>query len=238
MNTMKVDIWSDIMCPFCYIGKRKFEQALEQFPHKDKIEVSWHSFQLNPDLESQPDKDVYDYVAALKGQTREWSVGVHQQLVDSARAVGLDYHFEKAKIVNSFDAHRLIQLAKTKGLGDAAEERLFKAYFTEGANVADKEVLIGLGKEIGLPEAETTEALHSDAFTTQVGEDINRAQALGIRGVPFFVLNNRYGVSGAQESALFLQSLEKAYTEWQQDQSAALVDIADGATCTPGGDCN
>lgn len=238
MNTMKVAIWSDIMCPFCYIGKRKFEQALEQFPHKDKIEVSWHSFQLNPDLESQPDKDVYDYVAALKGQTREWSIGVHQQLVDSARAVGLDYHFEKAKIVNSFDAHRLIQLAKTKGLGDAAEERLFKAYFTEGANVADKTVLTGLGVEIGLAEAEVTAALNSHAFTAEVAEDIDKAQALGIRGVPFFVLNNRYGVSGAQESSLFLQSLEKAYAEWAQDQPAALVDIADGATCTPGGDCN
>jgi predicted DsbA family dithiol-disulfide isomerase len=235
---MKVAIWSDIMCPFCYIGKRKFEQALEQFPHKDKIEIEWHSFQLNPDLESQPDKDVYDYVAQLKGQTREWSIGVHEQLVATASAVGLDYHFEKAKIVNSFEAHRLIQLAQTQGLGDAAEERLFKAYFTEGVNVADKAALIQLGTEIGLAAAEIKNVLDGDAFADKVAEDGYKAQALGIRGVPFFVMNNKYGVSGAQESKLFLQSLEKAYADWEQDQPTALQEVTEGDTCTPGGDCN
>lgn len=235
---MKVEIWSDIMCPFCYIGKRKFEQALAQFPHKDQIEVEWHSFQLNPDLTSQPDKDAYDYVAELKGQTRDWSVKVHEQLVASAKAVGLDYHFEKAKIVNSFEAHRLIQLAKTHGLGDAIEERLFKAYFTEGANVADQDTLVALGMEIGLKEAEIRATLESNAFTDKVQEDVQRAEALGIRGVPFFVLNNRYGVSGAQESSVFFQSLEKAHREWAKDQPVPVIEVTEGPTCTPGGDCN
>lgn len=235
---MKVEIWSDIMCPFCYIGKRKFEQALAQFPHKDQIEVEWHSFQLNPGLKSQPDKDAYDYVAELKGQTRDWSVKVHEQLVASAKSVGLDYHFEKAKIVNSFEAHRLIQLAKTHGLGDAIEERLFKAYFTEGANVADHESLVTLGIEIGLKEADIRATLESNAFADKVQEDVQKASALGIRGVPFFVLNNRYGVSGAQESTVFLQSLEKAYSEWAKDQPVPVIEVTEGPACTPGGDCN
>jgi predicted DsbA family dithiol-disulfide isomerase len=129
---MKVDIWSDIMCPFCYICKRKFEGALQQFSNKEDIEVVWHSFQLDPTIEKQSDKDLYDYLAEREGQTREWAKQVNQQVTQSAKQVGLTYNLDNAVVANSFDAHRLIQLAKQKGLGDAAEERLFKAYFTEG----------------------------------------------------------------------------------------------------------
>ncbi|GAB3989509.1 hypothetical protein GCM10028807_14570 [Spirosoma daeguense] len=129
---MRVDIWSDIMCPFCYIGKRDFETALAEFPTKDSVEVIWHSFQLNPDLTYQPDKSSYDYVAELKEQTREWSIQVRKPLVQTAKQAGLNYRLDQAKITNSLDAHRLIQLAKKYNLTNELEERFLGAYFTEG----------------------------------------------------------------------------------------------------------
>ncbi len=212
---MTIDIWSDIMCPFCYIGKRKLETALQQFPHKDKINIVWHSFQLDPTIESLPGTDLYSYLAERKGQTRDWSVKVHQQLVETAKQEGLTYNFDKAVIANSFNAHRLIQLAKTKGLGDAAEERLFKAYFTEGENVSDTNTLIELGSDIGLDEAAIKHMLESEAFAQEVTDDIEKAKSYGISGVPFFVLNNKYGISGAQPAEIFLNSLQQA---WDEDE--------------------
>lgn len=128
---MKVDIWSDIMCTFCYIGKRKLEGALKNFDHADEVEIVWHSFQLDPTMTAQPGKDVYTYLAERKGQSRDWSVQMHRQVVNMAADAGLEYNFDHAVIANSLDAHRLIQLAKTHGLGDVAEERLFRAYFTK-----------------------------------------------------------------------------------------------------------
>src|SRR4051812_16466246 len=119
---MKVDIWSDIRCPFCYIGKRRFEEALDSFPHKDKIEVEWHSFELDPDMQTDTSANIYDYLAERKGQSREWAVQVHARVTQMAQEVGLDYNFDKAVTANTFNAHRLAQLAKTKQLGDAAEE--------------------------------------------------------------------------------------------------------------------
>ena len=135
-NKMKVEIWSDVICPFCYIGKRKFEAALNSFPQKDSIQVVWRSFELNPNLNYKPERDAFSYIAEIKGQTREWSVKVHDTMTKSAESVGLDYNFEKAKITNSFDAHRVIQLAKKYQMTDAVEERFFKAYFTEGELIA------------------------------------------------------------------------------------------------------
>ena len=143
---MKVEIWSDVMCPFCYIGKRKFESALNSFSQKDSIQVVWHSFQLNPNLRNEEGKDAYTYLAEIKGQTREWSVKVHNSLAQSAKT-GLDYNFEKAKIANSFDAHRVIQLAKKYNLTDEVEERFFKAYFTDGELISDHQTLIRLATE-------------------------------------------------------------------------------------------
>ncbi|MFY0255757.1 DsbA family oxidoreductase [Chitinophaga sp. 30R24] len=235
---MKVEIWSDIMCPFCYIGKRRFEAALEQFPDKGHITVEWKSFQLNPSLKSQPGKNVYDYVAELKGQSREWSVAMHEQLAGTAREVGLTYNFDKAVIANSFDAHRLIQLAKKHQLGDAAEERLFIAYFTEGKDVSNQETLLELGVELGLDRAEVSAALASGEYATAVNQDGHEAEQLGIRGVPFFVLDRKYGVSGAQPVEAFTQALSQAFAEWKQSQPAIVeLDNLSGQVCTPDGDC-
>lgn len=206
---MQVEIWSDIMCPFCYIGKRKFEAALEKFPKKNEVEIIWKSYQLDPNIKEQPGKDIYSYLAEAKGQSLEWSKKMHENVVNMAKSVGLEYNFDKAVIANSFDAHRVIQFAKKHGLGDALEERLFKAYFTEGKNFADHETLAAIGEEVGLDRKEILSLLNSNDLADNVHSDIEEGMRLGLRGVPFFVFNRKIGVSGAQESAVFLQALEE-----------------------------
>lgn len=217
---MKIDIWSDIMCPFCYIGKRKLEKALAAFPAKENVQVSWHSFQLDPHMQHQPGKSLYEYLAERKGQSLQWSVTVHGQLVETAKAEGLTYNFDKAVIANSFDAHRLIQLAKKYKLDDAAEERLFRAYFTEGANIGDHDTLARLGEEIGLSQAVVVEMLAGDEYTSEVHADIEQAERYGIRGVPFFVIDGKYGISGAQPSEVFLDGLQQAWQEYEHTISS------------------
>jgi len=234
---MKVEIWSDIMCPFCYIGKRHFEAALAQFPDKDKIDLQWKSFQLDPGITAQPGKDVYTYLAERKGMSREQSVQMHKQVVDMASNAGLNYDFDKAVIANSFDAHRFIQYAKTKGLGDAAEEHLFKAYFTEGKNVADFDVLAAIGVAIGLDKEEVLKVLNSDAFSNEVDFDISEASQIGVRGVPFFVMNRKYAVSGAQPVDAFMQTLKVSVDEWKKENPARELIVTEGASCTPDGEC-
>ncbi len=209
---IKVEIWSDVMCPFCYIGKRNFENALESFEGKENVEVEWKSFQLDPTVphDLQYDGDIYQYLAEKKGWSYEQSVQMHQHVVDMAASVGLKYDFSKAKPANSLKAHLLIQLAKSKGLGDEMEEALFKAYFTEGKDFGDVVELKTLGREIGLAEQDMEEALQSESLVNKVTSEIQEGQQLGLTGVPFFVINRKYGVSGAQPSEAFTQVLEKA----------------------------
>ncbi|MBE9667740.1 DsbA family oxidoreductase [Mucilaginibacter boryungensis] len=212
---MKVEIWSDVMCPFCYIGKRRFEEALAQFPNADKVEITWKSFQLNPDQVTDPTISIHQYLADIKGWQLDYAKQLNQQVSDMAQSVGLHYDFDRAVVANSFDAHRLVQLAKKHNLGDAAEEALFKAYFTEGKNIADNNTLIALGTSIGLDADELKQVLNTDAYADAVKHDIEEAQQLGIRGVPFFVMNDKYAVSGAQPTEVFLQTLEKAFEDVQ-----------------------
>jgi protein disulfide-isomerase len=214
-NTFKIEIWSDILCPFCYIGKRKLEKALETFEGKKFLEIDWRSYQLDPDAKSQPNTDVYDYLAKRKGQTRDWSIKMHEQVANTAKQEGLDYNFEKAIIANSYNAHRLIHLAKKYKLGDQAEETIFKAYFTEGKDIANKTTLIAIGKEIGLKEEEINEVLNSDKYGAEVRADIEEAQNIGVRGVPFFVMDRAYAVSGAQPVEVFTETLEKTFEGWK-----------------------
>ncbi|MBL7817755.1 MAG: DsbA family oxidoreductase [Saprospiraceae bacterium] len=229
---MKVEIWSDVMCPFCYIGKRKFENALAEFEHKDNVEVVWKSFQLNPYLETEPDKSINEYLAEAKGWTLQQAKEANQYVTQVARQVGLTYNMDKAVVANSFDAHRFSHLAKQHGLQDAAEERLFKAYFTEGGNTADHATLVQLGTDIGLDAAEVKAVLESDKYSDEVKHDIFEAQQVGVRGVPFFVLNNKYAVSGAQDSALFLQALRQTWAETEKT-----VIFAEGSSCDLDGNC-
>jgi len=238
---MKVEIWSDIMCPFCYIGKRHFENALKQFPDKDNIEVVWKSFQLNPAMKTEPGKNINEYLADTKGWTIDYAKQMNAHVTNMANEVGLHYDFDKAVVANSFDAHRLIQLAKYNGKGDAMEERLFKAYFTEGKNTADHAILIQLGTEIGLDPAAIKKVLESNEYADNVEQDIYEAQQIGVRGVPYFVLNDRYAVSGAQASETFLGALNKAYGEWKKERERPgikEINSNDAAICTTDEECN
>lgn len=212
MTKIKVEIWSDVMCPFCYIGKRKFEQALLEFENRNEVEIEWKSFQLNPTMKTDPKKNINQYLAEVKGWTLEQAKQMNMQVTQMAREVGLHYDFDKAVVANSFDAHRVAQLAKRRGKGDATEEALFKAYFTEGKNIADPEVLVQLGLQIGLEAEEIRTVLESDQFATEVQADMQQAQQIGVRGVPFYLMNGKFAVSGAQPAEVFLSALTKAAT--------------------------
>lgn len=234
---MKVDIWSDVVCPFCYIGKRRFEYALEKFAHKDNIEIQWHSFQLAPELQTDSSKNTYAYLAERKGWTVEYSEQVHTQMTETAKEVGLEYNFDIAIPANTFNAHRLSHLAAKYQVQDKMEERLFSAYFTEGKNVDDAETLVQLGVDLGIPEEEIRNMLQSDLYAQAVKEDIYTAQRLGIRGVPFFVLDNKYAVSGAQSSEVFLATLQKAYQEFDEKNKTTSINNTDGDSCSIDGNC-
>ncbi|WP_317897990.1 DsbA family oxidoreductase [Aurantibacillus circumpalustris] len=234
---MKVEIWSDVMCPFCYIGKRKFEAALNEFDNKENIEIVWKSFQLNSELKTDPSKNTVQHLAETKGWTMEYTRNTIKYVTDMASSVGLNYNFDKAVVANSFDAHRFIQYAKTKNKGDAAEEALFKAYFTEGKNTADHAVLIQLGTEIGLDGDAIKTILKGTDFSEEVKKDIAESQQIGVNGVPFFVVDRKYAVSGAQDSKVFLETLTKAWKEHAKSNPNAIKKSADGTVCTPEGDC-
>jgi predicted DsbA family dithiol-disulfide isomerase len=236
---MKVEVWSDIMCPFCYIGKRNYEMALKQFEYSDRVEIEWHSFQLDPTIPKKNEKkvNVYQYLAETKGMSYEYSKKLHEKLIQTAKNAGLEYNFDKAVVANSFDAHKMIQLAKTKGLGDAAEERLFHAYFTEGRDFGDTDTLVSLGKDIGLQEDEIREALGSDEYSYKVEQDIQEANDIGVGGVPFFAFNRKYAISGAQPPEYFLQTLQKSFEEWTIDHPLNEMNVSGDAICTPGDSC-
>ncbi|MGA7159721.1 MAG: DsbA family oxidoreductase [Bacteroidota bacterium] len=207
---MKVKVWSDVMCPFCYIGKRRLELALQQFPGKDSVKIEWKSFQLDPESVTQPDKSVNEYLAERKGWTVENARQMNDYVTQMAREAGLQYDFDKAVIANSFDAHRLSHFAKKHGLQDAMEERLFRAYFTEGKNTADHETLVQLAVEVGLKGDDVRQMLGGDDFADEVRNDVYEAHQIGVQGVPFFVFNDKYAVSGAQPTEIFLQALNRA----------------------------
>ena len=198
------------MCPFCYIGKRHFEEALKKFEHRDEIEVEWHSFQLDPTIATEGKKEnVYDYIARRKGMSHEQSVKLHERVVHMAKTAGLEYNFDKAIVANSFDAHRLIQLAKEYKKTDEMEEALFRAYFTEGKDLGDHTTLTEIAKWVGLPEGEIERALTSDDYGYKVREDIVEADMLDIRAVPGYVFNRKFRVSGALPVEGFLEAFEK-----------------------------
>lgn len=210
---MNVEIWSDVMCPFCYIGKRKFEKALAQFSHKDKINVIWKSFQLDPTTITNPSLNTIDNLAQKKGWSKEQADQTIAHVTGIAKQVGLDFHFEKAIVANSLDAHRLSHLAKKYGKQNELEEKLFSAYFIEGKNTADFNTLLQIATELGLDKTEVSDLLKSNTYTNEVYYDIKQAQQIGVNGVPFFLLDNKYAVSGAQESDTFLGALTKSYEE-------------------------
>jgi protein disulfide-isomerase len=210
---MKIEIWSDIMCPFCYIGKKQLEKALAEFPN-DEFEIEWKSFQLDPSITAQSGKDVYTFLAERKGISVEQSVEMHKGVVERAKSVGLDYHFDKAIISNSLKAHRIIQLAKTKKAGDEMEEIFFKAYFTEGRDLSDDSTLIELASQAGLNSADVQEVVQNEnLYLIEVKADIDEAREIGVQGVPFFVFDRKYAISGAQPFETFVQTINEVRTK-------------------------
>lgn len=207
---MNVEIWSDIACPFCYIGKRRFERALAQFEGKDQVEITWRSFQLNPELVTEPSIGAAESLAKNKGWTLAQAQQAHAQVAQMAAGEGLAYNFDRQVVANTFDAHRFTHFAKQHGQQIEAEEALFAAHFTEGKDIADHDTLAGLGAAIGLDPVAVKAALASDDFADRVEEDILLARQFGISSVPFFVFDRKYAVSGAQEAGSFLQAFENA----------------------------
>lgn len=226
---MKIEIWSDILCPFCYIGKRRLEKALAHFPHPDQVEVQWRSFELDPAADPTPGVDQYTRLAAKYGKSVEWAREMSANMAQMAAEEGLAFDFDHVVPANSMRAHRLVHLANRHGKQDAAKERLFKAYLEEGQDINNVDTLTRLGAELALPAPEVAALLASDEFEQEVRYDEYQAQQIGVRGVPFFVFDDKYAVSGAQPSELFQEVLEKVWAE----AHPAPVQLmgADGAAC-------
>jgi predicted DsbA family dithiol-disulfide isomerase len=213
--TLKVDVWSDLACPWCYVGKRHLEQALERFEHAGEVEVTFRSFELDPGAPPAP-KDPTETHAQKLARKYGMSVAEAQARLDSMTRMGegkgITFDFAKVISTNTFDAHRLLWLAKSQGKGLAVTERLMRAYFSEGRALGEREVLVQLAAEAGLEPAQARAALESGAFEREVRGDEAQAQEYGISGVPFFVLG-RYGVSGAQPPEVLLKALATAWAE-------------------------
>lgn len=209
---MRVEIWSDVVCPFCYIGKRKLEAALAQLPERDRVEVVWRSFQLGPATRTDPTRNAIQNLAEKKGWTLEATRQAVADVASRAQAVGLTFDYERTKVANTFDAHRLTHYAAGLGKADEIVEALFRAYFIDGGNVGDPDALTALAVGIGLPEAGVRDMLGSGQFADDVRHDIQMAAQLGINAVPCFVLDRKYAVSGAQESSVLLQALQQLLT--------------------------
>lgn len=210
---MKIDIWSDITSPFCYIAKRKLEMAMEQFPHSDDVKIVWHSYQAHPDIQYEEERDIHDFLIEKEGMTPDQAIQLNTQVTTMARKFGLDYNFNDRIMVNTQDAHRLIRLATVHDLQAEAVERLFAAHFTEGRNLEDHETLLQLGAEIGLKEDDIHEMLNSDRFLQEVKEDQEVAEELDIETIPFFTINRKYGISGPQPVEVFLQALQNIWLD-------------------------
>jgi predicted DsbA family dithiol-disulfide isomerase len=210
---LTIEIWSDVVCPWCYIGKRRFEAALERFEHRDEVSVLWRSFELDPDAPIMPEGGATERLAAKYGMSLERAQAMHVRMTELAAQDGLEYHLDEARGGNTFAAHRMIHEAAVHGHQADAQERLMRAYFSEGEPISDPETLARLIADVGVDPAAARAVAFSDRHGDAVREDELLAQRLGIQGVPFFVLGRRYGVSGAQPAEVLLEALERAWSE-------------------------
>ncbi|WP_243355757.1 DsbA family oxidoreductase [Bacillus litorisediminis] len=210
---MKIEVWSDFACPFCYIGKRRLEEALEQFPHRDQVEVEFRSFELDPDAPKDQKDSLHEVLAKKYRTSIEQAKAMNQNVSEMAQTVGLTYNLDMAIPTNTFTAHRLAQYAKSQGKEKEMVELLFKAYFTEGKHLSDHDTLVQLASEAGLDEQGVKAVLEGNDFSNEVHSNEMEAQQLGVTGVPFFVINRKYGISGAQPLEVFTQTLEKVWQE-------------------------
>ncbi|MGK5170090.1 DsbA family oxidoreductase [Geodermatophilus sp. CPCC 205761] len=224
---MRIEVWSDVVCPWCFIGKRRLETALARFPHRDAVEVVWRSYQLDPTVPEGQTHPTLPALAAKYGRSVEEMRDMQQRVEEIAAAEGLDYDLAEGLSGNTLLAHELIHLAAEHGLQGAMKERLLHAHFEERRSVFDVDALVPLAVEVGLDEAEVRAALADRRYRHAVGQDVRTAQALGATGVPFFVVDRKYGAAGAQPAELLLQLLERA---WAEANPLQTVPAADGCT--------
>jgi predicted DsbA family dithiol-disulfide isomerase len=227
---MDVEIWSDIACPWCYVGKRRFEAALAAFPHRDQVTVTWRSFELDPEAPAERTGDRAEHLAAKYGASAEQARAMEASLTEVAAGEGLDFHFEIARAGNTLDGHRLVHLAAEHGVQDAMKERLMRAYLSEGELISDPATLERLGREVGLPGEELRDVLAGERFAAEVRDDERTAASLGISAVPFFVVDRRFGAAGAQSPEILGSLLEQG---WEARTPLSLV--SEGPVCGPDG---
>ncbi len=231
---MNIEMWSDIACPFCYIGKRRLELALTSFPHRDKVKVIYRSFELDPNAPRDIELDVYDILSKKYGTSREQAISMSAGVAEQARSVGLTFNFDTMVLTNTFDAHRLIHHAGKQGLAGEMKERLLYAYFTESRHLGDHETLATLAEETGLDRSDVLRMLKEGDYTEVVRADEQEAERLRIRGVPYFVVNRKYAISGAQPVEAFAGALEQI---WAEEQPLTVLREG-GSGCTPDGACD
>ncbi|MFB4168032.1 DsbA family oxidoreductase [Virgibacillus sp. JSM 102003] len=210
---MKIEVWSDFVCPFCYIGKRRLEMALEKFSHNDKVTLEYKSYELDPNAQKNPEKNIHELLASKYGMSVEKAKNSNEELGKQAAEIGLTYNFDTMQHTNTFDAHRVTKYAEENGIGKEMTERLLKAYFTESELISNHATLIELAGEVGLDTDEVTKLLKVDDYAIHVRADEEQARQIGVQGVPFFVFNEKYSVSGAQPSEVFTEVLEKIWEE-------------------------
>lgn len=234
MAKLRIDIWSDIACPWCYVGKRRLEQALTRFSHRDDVEVVWRAFELDPSAPRvrDPQQSYAERLARKYGTTPVQAQAMIDRMVDTAAGDGLALRFDHIRPGNTFDAHRLLHLAHERGVQDALKERMLRAYLTEGQAIGEPDVLAPLAREVGLDDREVADLLAGDRCAAEVRQDEALARELGISGVPFFVLAGRLGVSGAQPTDVLLGALDRA---WREFCPPEIVPIVEGAVCGPDG---
>jgi predicted DsbA family dithiol-disulfide isomerase len=229
---MKVEIWSDVVCPWCYIGKVRFERALDAFAHRADVDVVYRAFELDPTIPRGETRDVVTELAAKKGLSEQQVLQMMAAVEQVAAGDGLEYHLADAPMGNTVDAHRLVHFAADHGSEDEMLARLYRAHFTELRSVFDAGSLAGLAAEVGLDEAESRRVLGGDDYLDRVRGDEAVARSLGITGVPFFVVDGRFGISGAQPADVFAQALDRAWAAARPLETIA----HDGAVCEDG-DC-
>jgi len=210
---MKIEIWSDFACPFCYIGKKRFESALSKFEHKDEVEVIFKAYQLNPDAPKEMKGTAYESFALSHQMSVEDAKKRFDMFTKNAAGSGLVYRYDRIQMTNTFDAHRLAKWANTFGKEQLVTERFMKAYFTDGMNLANKQDLLTLVDELGLSTSEAKQVLETDQFKNEVIDQEQEAKKIGLQGVPFFVVNRQYGISGAQQEDYFMAALEQIWDE-------------------------
>jgi predicted DsbA family dithiol-disulfide isomerase len=210
---MKIEIWSDIACPFCYIGKRKLEKAIQRLPDSEGIELEWKSFQLNPTLQTDPNQNTLTYLAETKGWTMEQTLQMTAQVTAMGQEEGLNFSFEKTAVANTKRSHRLLHLAKKHNCQNELKEQLFKSYFEEGKNIDDLETLLQCAEQVGIPQAEAKRVLDTHEFEEEIDQDVYESRLIGVQGVPFFVFDRKFGISGAQPDEVFDRTLQQALDE-------------------------